>query len=108
MVEEPAAEVSIEVQNLVKRYPKATFNAVDDISFSVPKGEIFGLLGPNGAGKTTTIGILTTNIKPTSGSARIMGINVACERVKYLHFTPAIMAYLEQNATPARISYLKN
>src|SRR5436305_9868047 len=79
MAEEPVAEISIEVQNLVKRYPKATFNAVDDISFSVQKGEIFGLLGPNGAGKTTTIGVLTTNIVPTSGSAHIMGIDVVAD-----------------------------
>src|SRR5438477_2248602 len=79
MAEEPVAEISIEVQNLVKRYPKATFNAVDDISFSVQKGEIFGLLGPNGAGKTTTIGVLTTNIVPTNGSAHIMGIDVVAD-----------------------------
>ena len=79
MAEEPEAAVSIEVQNLVKRYPKATFNAVDDISFSVRRGEIFGLLGPNGAGKTTTIGVLTTGILPTSGSARIMGIDVVAD-----------------------------
>ena len=43
------------------------------------RGEIFGLLGPNGAGKTTTIGVLTTNVRPTSGSAFIMGINVAAD-----------------------------
>ena len=76
MSENPAQAISIEVQNLVKRYPKASFNAVDDISFSVRRGEAFGLLGPNGAGKTTTIGVLTTGIIPTSGSARIMGIDV--------------------------------
>lgn len=68
--------VTIEVKNLVKRYPRANFNAVDDISFSVRRGEIFGLLGPNGAGKTTTIGVLTTNVRPTSGSASIVGIDV--------------------------------
>jgi len=79
MAEEPEVAVSIEVQNLVKCYPKATFNAVDDISFSVRRGEIFGLLGPNGAGKTTTIGVLTTNIRPTSGAARIMGIDVVAD-----------------------------
>ncbi|HXX77604.1 MAG TPA: ATP-binding cassette domain-containing protein [Ktedonobacteraceae bacterium] len=79
MVVEPVTEISIDVQNLVKRYPKATFNAVDDISFSVRRGEIFGLLGPNGAGKTTTIGVLTTNIIPTSGSAHIMGIDVVAD-----------------------------
>lgn len=79
MSENPAQAISIEVQNLVKRYPKASFNAVDDISFSVRRGEAFGLLGPNGAGKTTTIGVLTTGIIPTSGSARIMGIDVVAD-----------------------------
>ena len=72
-------ESAIEVRNLVKRYPKAVVNAVDNISFTVGRGEIFGLLGPNGAGKTTTIGVLTTNVRPTSGSAFIMGINVAAD-----------------------------
>jgi ABC-2 type transport system ATP-binding protein len=79
MSENPAQAISIEVQNLVKRYPKASVNAVDDISFSVRRGEAFGLLGPNGAGKTTTIGVLTTGIIPTSGSARIMGIDVVAD-----------------------------
>jgi ABC-2 type transport system ATP-binding protein len=79
MSENPAQAISIEVQNLVKRYPKASVNAVDDISFSVRRGESFGLLGPNGAGKTTTIGVLTTGIIPTSGSARIMGIDVVAD-----------------------------
>jgi ABC-2 type transport system ATP-binding protein len=71
-----AATNAIEVQHLIKRYAKATFNSIDDISFSVRQGEIFGLLGPNGAGKTTTIGVLTTNVRPTGGSAQIIGINV--------------------------------
>lgn len=70
-------DAAIAVSNLVKRYPKAQVNAVDHISFSVGRGEIFGLLGPNGAGKTTTIGVLTTNVRPTDGEAYIMGINVA-------------------------------
>jgi ABC-2 type transport system ATP-binding protein len=68
---------AISVQNLVKRYPKAKSNAVDGVTFDVAPGEIFGLLGPNGAGKTTTIGILTTAIVPTEGSASIMSVNVA-------------------------------
>src|SRR5579871_2130212 len=71
--------VSIEVKNLVKRYPRASFNAVDDISFTVRRGEVFGLLGPNGAGKTTTIGVLTTGIRPDSGSAFITGIDVVAD-----------------------------
>ena len=61
---------AIVVTNLVKRYAKAKTNAVDGVSFTVPRGEIFGLLGPNGAGKTTTIGVLTTAIVPTSARLR--------------------------------------
>lgn len=76
-----ASAKAIEVDHLVKRYAKATFNAVDDVSFSVRSGEIFGLLGPNGAGKTTTIGVLTTSVRPTHGSARIVGIDVAKDPV---------------------------
>ena len=72
----PPQEVAIEVRDLVKRYPKASVNAVDGISFSVRRGEIFGLLGPNGAGKTTTIGVLTTGVRQTSGAARVAGIDV--------------------------------
>ena len=63
------SEPSIEVRELVKRYPRAPVNAVDGISFSVRGGEVFGLLGPNGAGKTTTVGMLTTRARPTSGEA---------------------------------------
>jgi ABC-2 type transport system ATP-binding protein len=73
----PTAISAIEVRNLVKRYSGSPQNAVDGISFSVRRGEIFGLLGPNGAGKTTTIGVLTTAVQPTSGLASIMGVNVA-------------------------------
>ena len=74
----PAIQNSaISVRNLVKRYSKSKTNAVDGVSFDVSRGEIFGLLGPNGAGKTTTIGVLTTAIVPTEGSASISGINVA-------------------------------
>ena len=74
--EQSKQEISIEVQQLVKRYSRGKVNAVDDISFSVRRGEIFGLLGPNGAGKTTTIGVLTTNIRPSSGQTMITGIDV--------------------------------
>ena len=72
---------AIEVRSLVKRYSKAKSNAVDGVSFAVRPGEIFGLLGPNGAGKTTTIGVLTTSILPTEGSASIMGIDVVTDSI---------------------------
>lgn len=63
----------IEVKGLVKKF--GNFIAVDDISFSVSKGEIFAFLGPNGAGKTTTIKMLTTLLRPTSGEIIINGYN---------------------------------
>ena len=50
--------------------------AVDDISFNIKPGELFGLLGPNGAGKTTTVKMLTTLLIPTSGTARIFGRDI--------------------------------
>ena len=64
----------IEAINLIKYFDKKL--VLDNISFSVRKGEICGYIGPNGAGKTTTIKILTGIIKPTSGTAYIDGINV--------------------------------
>jgi len=76
MATTPDLEQAIEVHDLVKRYPKSNFNAVDGVSFTVCRGEIFDLLGPNGAGKTTTIGVLTAAVVPTSGNGRIMGIDV--------------------------------
>jgi ABC-2 type transport system ATP-binding protein len=69
---------AISVQNLTR-----TFNglcAVDDISFTVEPGEIFGFLGPNGAGKTTTIRVLTGRLRPTSGAACVAGCDVVSER----------------------------
>ena len=73
--------LSVEVENLVKQYPKRDVNAVDDISFAVPQGELFGLLGPNGAGKSTTIGVLTTRVIATSGQARVAGVDVIADPV---------------------------
>lgn len=66
---------SIETVNLTKRF--GDFTAVDNISFAIPKGEIFGLLGPNGAGKSTTIRMLCGILEPTSGQARVLGYDVA-------------------------------
>jgi ABC-2 type transport system ATP-binding protein len=65
----------IEVQNITKRF--GDFCAVDNVSFSVRHGEVFGLLGPNGAGKSTLIRMLTTLVPATSGTARVNGFDVA-------------------------------
>jgi len=64
----------VEVRGLSKTFGK--LRAVDNVSFEVKTGEIFGFLGPNGAGKSTTINMLTTLMKPTSGSARVCGYDV--------------------------------
>ena len=71
---------AIEVNSLTKKF--GDFKAVDNISFQVEEGEIFGFLGPNGAGKSTTMMILTTLLKPTSGYALVGGHNVVSEAKK--------------------------
>ena len=68
-------DTAIEVRQLVKTYV-GDVRAVRDISFDVQRGEVFGLLGPNGAGKSTTVGMLTTTVAPSSGSARLAGFDV--------------------------------
>ena len=68
---------AIEVSHIVKKYGE--FTAVDDVSFEVKEGEIFGLLGPNGAGKSTLIRMMTTLIPITAGSARVAGHDVSKE-----------------------------
>ena len=64
-----SAAPAVEVEHLVKQF--GDFAAVDDVSFSVEPGELFGFLGPNGAGKTTTISILCTLLTPSGGAARV-------------------------------------
>ncbi len=73
-------ETIIRARGLNKRF--GPFLAVDDVSFDVEKGEIFGLLGPNGAGKTTTIRIFTGIIKPSDGTAEISGYDIQKHPIK--------------------------
>ena len=100
----------IEVQHLTKRYGPVT--AVDDISFTVQRGEILGFLGPNGAGKTTTMRVLTGYMPPTDGKAIVAGYDVfdkpieAKRRTGYLPETPPLypdMTVREYLAFVARI-----
>ncbi len=81
-VSQGGSSFSIEISHLVKAF--GDFHAVDDISFSVKRGEIFGFLGANGAGKTTAMHILTGLTKPTSGEGKVAGcdINTEFEQIK--------------------------
>ena len=83
----------IEVKNLTKKFGK--FTAVDRVSFSVKKGEIFGFLGPNGAGKSTTIRMLCGIIRPTSGKGLVGGYRIDSqpEEIK------RIIGYMSQKFT---------
>ncbi len=67
-------EAVVEAKNLTKRF--GSFTAVDDITFSIQRGEIFGLLGPNGAGKSTTFKMMCGLLKPSKGSARVTGLDL--------------------------------
>jgi ABC-2 type transport system ATP-binding protein len=85
----------IEVEKLLKVY-RGGVEAVSGIDFEVAAGEVFALLGPNGAGKSTTIGMLTTTIRPTSGTARLAGFDVgrqplAARRVSSVVFQEAVV-----------------
>jgi ABC-2 type transport system ATP-binding protein len=71
------SDFAIEVEHLTRDF--GDFRAVDDLSFQVRRGEVFGFLGPNGAGKSTTIHLLTGLLQPTSGSGRVAGLDLGRE-----------------------------
>ncbi len=89
----------IEVENLRKDFNG--LRAVNGISFSVEEGEIFGFLGPNGAGKTTTIRMLTGQLTPTAGSARVAGYDIVTQRHK---IKPLIDIVFEEQNIYERLS----
>jgi ABC-2 type transport system ATP-binding protein len=90
---------AVSVRELCKTY--GAVRAVDGISFDVAKGEIFGLLGHNGAGKTTTIRMLTGRTKPTSGEARVLGLDVNADLDR---FKPLINLVFEDQNLYERLS----
>ncbi|MCR4434649.1 MAG: ABC transporter ATP-binding protein [Clostridiales bacterium] len=70
-------EYAVEIENLTKKF--GSFTAVDNISFKIPKGKIFGFLGPNGSGKSTTIRMICGVLHPTSGKGLVMGRDIVKE-----------------------------
>jgi ABC-2 type transport system ATP-binding protein len=83
---------AINARSLVKQF--GTIRALDDLSFSVEAGEIYGLIGPNGAGKTTTLRVVSTLILPTSGEVNVFGLDA----VKQASEVRKIIAYLPEEA----------
>lgn len=79
----------IEVKNLTKQF--RDLKAVDDLSFTVEAGQVYGFLGQNGAGKSTTIRMLLTLIKPTSGTIEVFGMNLGKHRKEILRQTGAVI-----------------
>ncbi|SDR13354.1 ABC-2 type transport system ATP-binding protein [Rhizobiales bacterium GAS191] len=100
---EPAAEPAILVENLGKQYGSQW--AVDDVSFSVPRGATVGLLGGNGAGKTTTIAMIMGLVIPTIGRASVLGHDMARSRFKVLKRMNFESPYV---AMPAKLSVREN
>jgi ABC-2 type transport system ATP-binding protein len=99
---------AIVVQNLVKvfeRRRQPPVRAVDDLSFSIDRGAIFGLLGPNGAGKTTTLRILTTLLRPSEGVVSIEGFNVVHQP---LEVRRRISVVIQENAAELFLSVRDN
>ncbi|MEM3730440.1 MAG: ABC transporter ATP-binding protein [Candidatus Bathyarchaeia archaeon] len=82
----------MEVEHLTKKFGNVV--ALDNLSFKVVKGEIFGLIGPNGAGKTTALRIISTLLLPTSGTARVFGLDVVGDAAKVRE----IISYLPEEA----------
>ncbi|WP_102264064.1 ABC transporter ATP-binding protein [Mesobacillus jeotgali] len=96
----------IEIKNLTKMYGKA--RGIEDVSFDVKEGEIFGFIGPNGAGKSTTIRTLLSLIYPTSGSATIFGkdiITAAPEIKKEIGYLPSEVFYYDNMKVMELLKY---
>ena len=86
--------LAVEAKALVKQF--GNIRALDEVSFNIKQGEIFGLIGPNGAGKTTTLRIVSTLILPTSGAMKVFGIDTVSQAAE----VRKIISYLPEEAGP--------
>ena len=103
------ATPAIEVDHLTKKF--GDFTAVDDISFDIEAGEIFGFLGPNGAGKSTTIRTVLDLIRPTEGSCRVLGLDSRRDSVaikRRIGFLPSDLALWPNLTGRETLRYLAN
>jgi len=100
---EPVKDEAIAVRDLTKRFGELP--AVDGLSFSVVRGEIFGLLGPNGAGKTTTIQLLLGLTTPTAGDIRVLGMKMPSDRFAILSRVNFSSAYI---SLPSNLTVREN
>jgi ABC-2 type transport system ATP-binding protein len=97
-VNAPAKQSAVTITNLVKRY--GSVRAVDDVSFSIQEGEIFGIIGPNGAGKTTTVECISGLRVPDSGSISLFGLSPQRDRYRIREF---VGVQLQESALPPRL-----
>jgi ABC-2 type transport system ATP-binding protein len=95
---------ALEAEGLVKRYGART--AVDDLSFSVPRGSIYGVLGPNGAGKSTTLRMLVGVLRPTAGNITLLGGPVTRENLQRVGYLPEERGLYRAMSARAAIAYL--
>ena len=104
-----AQDIPISIQNFTKSY--GDFRGVENVSFEINRGEVFGFLGPNGAGKSTTIRTLLNFIKPTSGKLEVFGLDSQKDSVaikKHVGYLAGDIALYDTMTGQAIINYLSN
>jgi ABC-2 type transport system ATP-binding protein len=101
-----SAYAPLEVRGVTKLF--GDFRAVDDVSFSLPAGSIYGFLGPNGAGKTTTIRMILEIIKPTSGSITVLGSASALKVRQRIGYLPEEKGLYKKMKCWAVIAYFRH
>lgn len=98
--------IAIETDGLTKHFGDLV--AVNDLDLAIPQGEVYGFLGPNGSGKSTTMGMLATLIRPTSGTARIMGTEITDrnEVIQHISYLPDTLPLFEELTGREQLGYI--